>query len=83
MIRSNYIQFFQYNVDIKTWVNRNSTTSTFLFVWFQMNPEITQFDIIQSQLLQQLKKTTNVNLCNNNFKYCFHKLYYDCKHLIM
>jgi hypothetical protein len=29
-----------------------------------MTPEITQFDIIQSQLLKQLKKTTNVNLCN-------------------
>ena len=29
------------------------------------------------------KKPTNVNLCNNNFKYCFHKLYYDCKHLIV
>jgi len=42
-----------------------------------MNPEITQFDIIQSQLLQQLKKNTNVNLCNNNFEYCFNKLYYD------
>jgi hypothetical protein len=53
MIRSNCIQFFQYNVDIKTQVNRNSTTSTFLFVWF-----------IQSKLLKQLKKTkkTNVNL---------------------
>jgi hypothetical protein len=25
------------------------------------------------------KKTANVNLCNNNFKYCFNKLYYDCK----
>jgi hypothetical protein len=34
MIRSNCIQFFQYNVDIKTRVNQNSTTSTFLFVWF-------------------------------------------------
>jgi hypothetical protein len=38
-----------------------------------MNPEITQFDIIQSKLLQQLKnktKKTNVNIWNNNFKYC-------------
>ena len=33
MIRSNYIHFFKYNVDIETRVNRNSTTSTFLFVW--------------------------------------------------
>ena len=22
------------------------------------------------------------NSCNNNFKYCFNKLYYNCKHLI-
>ena len=29
-----YIQFFWYNVNIKTRVNWNSTTSTFLFVWF-------------------------------------------------
>jgi len=45
-----------------------------------MNPEITQFDIIQSnsKLLQLKKKNKHyyVNLCNN-------KLYYDCKHLIM
>jgi hypothetical protein len=34
MIRSNWIQFFQYNVDMKTRVNQISTTSTFLFVWF-------------------------------------------------
>jgi len=27
-----YIHFFKYNVDIETRVNRNSTTSTFLFV---------------------------------------------------
>jgi hypothetical protein len=25
----------------------------------------------------------NNNSCNNNFKYCFNKLYYDCKHLIV
>jgi hypothetical protein len=25
----------------------------------------------------------NVNVCYNNFKYWFNKLYYDCKHLIM
>ena len=50
-----------------------------------LNTHITQFYIIQSnsKLLQQLKKNTNVNLCNKNFKYCFNKLYYDCKHLIM
>ena len=34
MIRSNCIQFLMYNVDIKTQVNRNSTTCTFLFLWF-------------------------------------------------
>jgi hypothetical protein len=41
-----YIQFFWYNVNIKTRVNWNSTTSTFRFFGFKMNPEITQFDII-------------------------------------
>ena len=25
----------------------------------------------------------NNNSCNNNFKYCFNQLYYDCKHLIV
>jgi hypothetical protein len=49
-----------------------------------MNPEIMQFDIIQSKLLQQLKKKqrkliliyeiTILNIIIN--------LYYDCKHLI-
>jgi hypothetical protein len=29
-----YIQFFWYNVNIKTRVNWNSTTSTFRFFWF-------------------------------------------------
>ena len=25
----------------------------------------------------------NNNSCNNNLKYCFNQLYYDCKHLIV
>ena len=56
-----------------------------------MNLETTQFDIIRSQQLKKFKKkkpkktpTLNkTNSCNNNFKYCFNKLYYDCKHLIV
>ena len=55
-----------------------------------MNAEITQFDInysIEFEAITTIKKkqkNTNVNLSNNNFKYClFNKLYYDCKHLIM
>ena len=52
-----------------------------------MNLEIMQFDIIRSQQLQKFKKIkvtlNNNNSCNNNFKYCFNKLYYDCKHLIV
>ena len=49
-----------------------------------MNLEIMQFDIIRSQQLYKSKKTlTNNNSCNNNFKYCFNKLYYNCKHLIV
>jgi hypothetical protein len=47
-----------------------------------MNPEITKFDIIQRSNVNynNLKKTTlnNIDLCNNNIKYCFNKLYYDC-----
>ena len=83
MIRNNYIQFFQYNVDIKLGLTGFLLTVHFYLLCFQMNPEITQFDIIKSKLLQQLKKNTNVNLCNNNSKHCSNKLYYDCKHLIM
>ena len=51
-----------------------------------MNLETTQFDIIRSQPpsnYKNLKKLNNNNSCNNNFKYCFNKLYYDCKHLIV
>ena len=34
---------------------------------------------------KKTKKHTlnNNNSCNNNFKYCFNKLYYDCKHFII
>jgi hypothetical protein len=32
---------------------------------------------------KQKKTLNNNNLCNNNFKYCFNQLYYDCKHLIV
>ena len=57
------------------------------FFWYLNEPwETRQFDIIRSQqLLKELKKSTlnNNNSCNNNFKYCFNKLYYDCKHLIV
>ena len=61
MIKSNYIQFFQYNVDINTRINQNSTTSTFLFVWSLDEYCNQQFDIIQSKLLhiQQFIKQKN------------------------
>ena len=52
-----------------------------------MNLETTQFDIIRSQAPSNYKiikqKLNNNNSCNTNFKYCFNKLYYDCKHLIV
>ena len=34
--------------------------------------------------MKKIKITlNNNNSCNNNFKYCFDQLYYDCKHLIV
>ena len=50
-----------------------------------MNLETTQYDIQSRQLLKINKDNTlnNNNSCNNNFKYCFNQLYYDCKHLIV
>ena len=51
-----------------------------------MNLEIMQFDIIfvPNNYKKLLKKTlNNNNSCNNNFNYCFNKLYDDCKHLIV
>ena len=48
-----------------------------------MNPEITQFDIIKSKLLQQLKKTLMLIYVITILKHCSNKLYYDCKHLMI
>jgi hypothetical protein len=33
--------------------------------------------------MKKNKTLKNNKSCNNNFKYCFNKLYYDCKHLIV
>ena len=34
--------------------------------------------------IEKIEKTLNNNNSgNNNFRYCFNKLYYDCKHLIV
>jgi hypothetical protein len=60
-------------------VNRNSITSTFLFVWSldeSCDHAVWYYSIETTTTIQY-----NVNLWNNNFKYCFNKLYYDCKHL--
>ena len=69
-------------INIKTEVNRNSTTSTFLFVWSldeSCDRAVWYYSI---EATTTIKKKINVDLWNNNFKYCSNKLYYDCKHLI-
>ena len=70
-------------INIKTEVNRNSTTSTFLFVWYldESWDHAVWYYSIEATTTNR-KKKINVDLWNNNFKYCFNKLYYDCKHLI-
>ena len=51
-----------------------------------MNLELTQFGIIRFQQLYKFRKKQhtrkNTNSFNNDFKYGFNQLYYDCKHLI-
>ena len=83
---------FWYYIDIKTQVNRNFTTGTFLFfcvyldepwvraVWYYSIPATIK---IKKKKPKKNPTLNNTNSCNNNFKYCFNKLYYDCKHLIV
>jgi hypothetical protein len=86
-IWSNYICFFWYYIHIKTQVNRNFSTSTFLFIWYLDEPcdhAVWYYSIpatIKKKTNKQKNTLNNNNSCNNNFKYCFNKLYYDCKHL--
>ena len=76
-IWSNYMCFFWYYIDIETHVNRNFTTSTFLFFlvfrWSLRSRSLVLFD--SSNYRKYLKKTlNNTNSCNNNLRYCFNKL---------
>jgi hypothetical protein len=75
-----WICFFWYYIHIKTQVNRNFSTSTFLFfeyldepwdhtVWYYSTSATTKLNIF-------FRKLNNNISCNNNFKYCFNKLYY-------
>jgi hypothetical protein len=55
-----------------------------LFVWFldeSWDHAVWYYSIEATTTIK--KQKTNVNLWNNSLKYCFNKLYYDCKHLIM
>ena len=87
-IWSNYICIFWYYIHIKTQVNQNFSTSTFLFFWYLDEPWDHAVWYYSIPATIKKKKTTknalnNNNSCDNNFKYCFNKLYYDCKHLIV
>ena len=80
-------QIFLY-IHIKTQVNRNFSTSTFLFFWvFRWTLRACNLILFDPSNYKNFnlkkKKLNNNNSCNNNFKYCFNKLYYDCKHLIV
>jgi hypothetical protein len=84
------ICFFWYCIHIKTQVNRKfrTTCSTFLlflvFRWTLRPRSLILFDPSNYKKNYKIKITlNNNNSCNNNFKYCFNQLYYDCKHLIV
>jgi hypothetical protein len=84
-IWSNYMCFFWYYIDIKTHVNQNFTTSTFLFFWFLDEPWDHAVWYYSIPATIKIKKTlliilihviTILNIVLINF-------YYDCKHLIV
>jgi hypothetical protein len=77
--------FFWYYIDIKTHVNRNFTTSTFLFfgfldeasdhaVWYYLIPATIKKKPTLSIILIHVITILNIVLIN---------FYYDCKHLIV
>jgi hypothetical protein len=52
----------KYNVEIKTGVNRNSTTSTFLFVWFldeSWDHAVWYYSIEATTTIKKTKQKTN------------------------
>ena len=84
-ISSNYMCFFWYYIDIKTHVNRNFTTSTFLFflfldeawdhaVWYYLIPATMKKKNTLSIILIHVITILNIVLIN---------FYYACKHLIV
>ena len=55
-----------------------------VFRWTLRACSLILFNPSNYKNFKKLKKTlNNNNSCNNNFKYCFNKLYYDCKHWIV
>ena len=87
-IWSNYICFFWYYIDIKTQVNGNFTSSLvhFYFLGYLDEPwdhTVWYHSIPETNKIKNKNTLNNTNSCNNNFKYCFNKLHYDCKHLIV
>jgi hypothetical protein len=86
-IWSNYMCFFWYYIDIKTQVNRNFTTSTFLFlglldeawdhaVWYYSIPASIKINKKKTLSIILIHVITILNIVLINF-------YYDCKHLIV
>jgi hypothetical protein len=76
--------FFWYYIHIKTQVNRNFRTSTFLlFLVFRWTLRPRSLILFNPSNYKNNNTLNNNNSCNNNFKYCFNQLYYDCKHLIV
>jgi hypothetical protein len=86
LLVSRFTFFFFVYIHIKTQVNRNFSTSTFffwVFRWTLRARNLILFDSSNYKNKKTFKKLNNNNSCNNNFKYCFNKLYYVCKHLII
>ena len=71
-ILSNYICFFWYYIHIKTQVNRNFSTSTFLFIWDHAVCYYSTPATIKKNKKKQKKTLNNNNSCNNNFNKHFY-----------
>ena len=80
-----HILLFDYLYIIKI-AFRTSTFLLFLvFRWTLRPRSLILFDpsTIKKKYFKIKITLNNNNSCNNNFKYCFNQLYYDCKHLIV